>query len=268
MWVLTLKAVIAMAILSLGLALGGCATGPAGSKTSAKAESLPFPYEPLNVRNSCFVESVHFYDEYLKKHRGEPTWARVLRWGNREGDFQIAYGHAVTVFAAKDRLWFYDVNFGLVPVELPLDRRADITDVSPKVFARYPQFKPTLARYRDDFLQQPAKDRIDFLFYHKNPDVRDATRVANRLGRIRPVRVLEFDFLEGNQKQSSAATAFLFGRQVCLYFPRRGTYESRRYLGAVDDLKFINEVVRRLFPTAENVRWQSGGYLLLPKDKS
>lgn len=256
--------------MAIGLMGSGCASSSDSLAAGApgKAEKPPFPYEPLKVRNSCFVESVNFYDQYFQKHRGgNNSWARILEWGNQEGDFQIASGHAVTVFVAKERLWYYDINFGVIPVPLPLDRRADITDVSPKVFARYPQFRPIFARYREDYAQQAAKERIDFLFYHANPDVRDATRVASALGRFRPVRVFEFDLKNGDKKETSAATSFVFGRRVCFYFPRRGTFEAPKYSGEVDDLRYINRVVQRLFPTADNVRWQPGGYLLFPNEK-
>lgn len=258
------------ALMALGFAavfiLSGCVvpTGPG----PAAATPAPFRYEPLNVRNSCFVESVHFYDEYLQKRRGgDATWSRILQWGNREGDFKLSDGHAVTVFVAQEKLWLYDVNFGFSTVPVPLDRRADITDVTPKVFGRYPQFRPVFARYNDDFPQQPAKPRITYLFYHANPDVRDATHVASELGRFRPVSVIEFDLTDNGQKVTSAATVFTFGRQLCIYCPRKGTHQSPKFLGAPGDLKYISFVVKRIFPGAENVRWQPGGYLLFPNEK-
>lgn len=267
---ITLRA-LAACLFVVALALAGCwtAPAPAGGGAQVKGEKPPFSYEPLNVHNSCFVESVHFYDQYLQKHRGGDTpWTRILEWGNQEGDLKFSTGHAVTIFVANGRMWYYDINFGVLPIDLPIDRRADITDVSPKVFARYPQFRPILARYRDDFPQIAPKERVQFLFYHANPDVRDATRVASELGRFRPVKVFEFDLKQGDKKETSAAVTFLFGRRVCLYFPRQGTYEAPRYVGSVDDLRFIGSVVRRLFPTAENVRWQPGGYLLFPNEKT
>jgi hypothetical protein len=228
-------------------------------------EKPPFKYESLQVRNSCFVESVHFYDEYLARDRGgEQSWARVLQWGNQEGDFKLSSGHAVTVFVAKNRLWAYDINFGVRPVDLPIDRRADITDVAPKIFERYPQFKPTFARYRDDYPQKAPDKRSEFLFYHANPDVRDATRVAHELGRYRPVSVFEFDLKKDGAAEAACGVAFLFGRRVCLYFPRTGTHVSPPFRGGADDMRYVTHVTKRLFPGAENVRWQPGGYLFFP----
>jgi hypothetical protein len=259
---------------------GGCATSPSQSgpapaerahahaASTVKGVKPPFFYEPLSVRNSCFVESVHFYDEYLARRRGgENTWARVLQWGNSDGDMKVQNGHAVTVFVAKNQLWFYDINFGALPIELPLDRRADITDVAPKIFDKYPQYRPIFARYRDDFPQKPPAKRPEHLFYHANPDVRDATRVAHAFSRVRPAAVFEFDLKENGQTVTAAGVAFLFGARVCLYFPRGGTHVSPALRGSYDDLRYIHGVTRRMFPTAENVRWQGGGYILFPPKK-
>lgn len=260
----------AILIAGWGL-LAGCATPPSAHPNSASAmrgEKPPFAYEPLAVHNSCFVEAVHFYDCYFQKQpAAEKNWAQVLEWGNQEGDFKVTSGHAVTVFLANDRLGYYDINFGVQWVDLAPERRSDLTDVAPKIFAKYPQFRPILARYRYDFPQQAPKKPATFLFYHANPDVRDATRVASELGRVRPVRVLEFDLKEGDKTQTSAAAVFTFGRRICLYFPRQGTFESPRYVGEVDDLKYLTLVVRHLHPGAGNVRWQPGGYLLFPNEK-
>lgn len=254
--------------LAVCLLLAGCADAPIGGPKRPLffgAEKLPFSYEPLGVHSSCFVESVHFYDRYFQKiEANEARWAQILEWGNREGDFEIHTGHAVTIFALNHQLWSYDVNFGVQPIDVPIERRGDLSDISPKIFAKYPQFRPILARYRYDFPQEAPKKLVDFLFYHANPDVRDVTRVANELGRVRPVRVAEFDLKGARKNQGSAAAVFTFGRRVCLYFPRQGTFESPRYVGAVDDLKYITRVVRQLYPTAENIRWQPGGYILFP----
>jgi hypothetical protein len=240
---------------------------PANQPKPAKP---PFAYEALGVRNSCFVESVNFYDEYLHGGRGGATpWARVLQWGNREGEFDIGTGHAVTVFVVQDKLWYYDINFGVAPLGVGVDRRADITDVAPKVFERYPQFRPILARYRDDFPQRAPAKPVEFLFYHANADIREATRVANKLGRYRPVSVLEFDLVENGQVQRSAGAAFVFGARLCLYLPRRGTHVSAALRGTLDDLRYLGASIKRVYPNATNIHWQPGGYLLFPpKEKT
>jgi len=223
----------------------------------------PFAYEPLSVRNSCFVESVHFYDMYLSR-KIEGGWVRVLQWGNQDGDYKISSGHAVAIYVADGKLCGYDINFGFWPIGVPVERRADPTDVGPRVFAHYPQFKPVFARYREDYMQEVPAKRPDFLFYHANQDVRDATRVASELGRFRPVYVVEFAYMEKGLKQQSAAAIFVFNGRLCIYFPRGGTHISNSLVRAVDDPAAVRFVIGRLYPGATDIRPQPGGYLLFP----
>src|SRR5882724_10978055 len=153
-----------LAVLVSGvLLLGGCKSGPFTMVPAPpKAPKPPFTYEPLNVHNSCFVESVNFYDHYYDKKRETALpWARILDWGNQEGDFGIASGHAVTVFVLHDQLWAYDVNFGFEPLGVEVPRRGDITEVSPPIFAKYPKSHQVFARYRDDFPQVAQSKRPD-----------------------------------------------------------------------------------------------------------
>src|SRR3954463_2595780 len=128
-------------LLLVVLVLGGCASGPFTMVPAPpKAPKPPFAYEPLNVHNSCFVESVNFYDHYYaQKRENTLPWARILEWGIQEGSFGIAAGHAVTVFVLNDQVWAYDVNFGFEPLGLAVARRGDITDVSPPIFSKYPK---------------------------------------------------------------------------------------------------------------------------------
>jgi hypothetical protein len=253
--------------------LGGCAqvAKRAGPATGIVAKPLgsgvraPFPYTSLGVRNSCFVESVHFYDQYLGwKRGGAQSWARILQWGHQDGDYKIAMGHAVAVFTAQQQVWIYDVNFGFVPLKVPLERHADITDVAPEVFTRYPQFKPVFARYREDFFQRPPGKIPEHLFYHANPEVRDATKVAAELGRYRPVGVVEFEYPADGRMQNGAATVFVFGNRLCTYFPSRGTHITRAALSRPDDLRAVTFVVQQVVKGATNVRWQPGGYWFYP----
>ncbi len=270
--------VLALLVLSLALLPSAEAADPAPTPVSkdksAKPPKPPFKYESLKVRNGCFVDSVAFYDRYLAKKLGgkKNTWCRVLSWGVQEGDYQIGKGHAVAVFAAKDqRLWFFDINFGLRPLDVAFERRADYTDTAPGVFASYPQQKPIFVRYYDDFAQTPPKKRPDFLFYHKNPDVRDATKVAHELARRRPVRIVEFELKpeDGQPPQTTAATVFFFQAKLCLYLPRAGTHISKQStLHSIDDLAYITRVIQGVSPGATNIRWQPGGYWLLPPKES
>jgi hypothetical protein len=228
----------------------------------------PFPYESLGVRNSCFVESVHFYDVYTAwKVGGDAGWARVLQWGNQEGDYKISTGHAVAVYVTEGRLCGYDINFGFWPVDVPVAKRADLSEVGPKVFAHYPRFRPVFARYREDFSQQVPPKPPEFLFYHANPDVREATRVASELGRYRPVSVVEFNFTEKGVRQESAAAIFVFGGRLCVYLPRGGTHISSPLVRAFHDLNQATAVIKRFYPGATDIKPQPGGYLLFPPKK-
>ena len=256
-----LRALNLLLFAGWALASSACTSPP----PPGGGERPPFAYEALGVRNSCFVESVYCCDVYLEQHRGRPdAWARVLQWGHQDGDFKMSNGHAVAVFSAVERLWFYDVNFGFAPLDVPVDRRGDITDVSPAIYARYPQFKPVLARYREDYPQPKPAKRPEFLFYHANPDVRDATKVAHEFARFRPVSVVEFNFPENGQPQASAAAVFIYGARVCVYFPRGGTHISNPPLRAVDDLRWITRVITRVYPGASDIRPQPGGYFFYP----
>jgi len=260
----TLRSLFGLALVAVALLGGGCEAFIPVAPPPPKMKP-PFPYESLGVRNSCFVESVHFYDVYQGwKAGGANGWVRVLQWGNQEGDYKIGTGHAVAVYVAQDRLCSYDINFGFWPVEVPLGQHADLTEVGPKIFAHYPQFKPVLARYREDFAQKPPAKPPEFLFYHAKLDVRDATRVASELGRYRPVIVVEFNYTENGAKQESAAAVFVFGGRLCVYFPRSGTFISRGLVRAFHNLEMPSAVIKRLYPDATAIRLQAGGYWLFP----
>ena len=252
------------AVTAVGLFLSGCAAFIPVPAPPTKMKP-PFPYEALGVRNSCFVESVHFSDVYTAWNTaGDVSWVRVLQWGNQEGDYRISTGHAVAIYVDRGRVCGYDINFGFWPIDVPLEKHADLTEVGPKVFAHYPKFRPVFARYREDFSQSPHLSPPEFLFYHKNPDVRDATRVASELGRYRPVSVVEFSFLDRGVRQTSAASIFVYGGRMCIYFPRLGTHISKSLIRILPDLKPARSVIERVYPGVTDVKIQPGGYLLFP----
>lgn len=249
-----------------GLALlgGGCAAFIPVEPPPAP-EPPPFTYEPLRVRNSCFVESVHFYDMYRsRRDKADDDWVRVLQWGNQDGDFTLSSGHAIAVFTEKGELWSYDVNFGFSKLEVPVEKRADLSEVTPVVFSRYPQYRPVFARYRDDFHQTAPEKVPGFLFYHANQDVRDATRVASELGRFRPVSVVEYKYERDGKPHRSAVTVFIFGGRVCIYLPDGGTQISNPLVRSVDNLRWVSYVINKIHPGAKDFRPQPGGYLVFP----
>jgi hypothetical protein len=259
------------------LALTGCASGPVGGSHAAanrpgaavdamgKPIRAPFYYEPLNVRNACFVESVHIYDLYLSRRiGGENGWVKVLQWGHQVSDTQVGLGHAVAVFTRGGKLWTYDINRGFTQLAVPVERRADLTDVTPEIFAHYPQQRPVLAAYREDGFQYKRTVVPESLFYHADADVRDATKVASELGRFRPVKVLEFKYVEAGEAKVGVAAAFLFGNRPCLYLPSKGTQIGRIRATTVEDLPLLALMVRELYPNATDVTWHRGGYWLFP----
>lgn len=259
------------------LAFAGCAGGPAasspvpGNRTGAAVDAkgvpvrAPFYFEPLTVRNACFVESVRLYDQYLSRNlgRGSP-WVKVLQWGSRESDSKVGLGHAVAIFSSGGKLWTYDINHGFTELTVPVDRRADLTDVTPEIFAKYPQQRPVLATYREDGFQQERTKVPENLFYHASQDVREVTKVASELGRFRPVKVLEFKFNEGGELRTGVAAAFLFGNRPCLYMPAKGTQIGRVRVTTMDDLPLLGNMLKQLYPNATDVKWHGGGYWLYP----
>lgn len=255
------------AALLLILALGGLA-GCAGFAPGAAGPSHvhpPFHYESLGVHNSCLVESVHFYDLYRRK-MGAGSWVRVLEWGNRNDDYRIFSGHAVAVYVVDGKLFGYDVNFGFFDTGVPAERRNDLTEVAPAIEKFYAKEKstPVLERYCEDWVvHEPAKAPA-FLFYHPSRDVREATRVASELGRFRDVKVVEFDFMTRNLKQTSAAVAFVFNARLCVYFPRGGTHVSNFLIRDVRDAYMLPDLIKRIYPTTTEIRGEPRGYYLVP----
>ena len=258
------------------LFLGGCAgyaePVPEGAPGTARAADgkpvgVPFAYHPLGVRNSCFVESVRFYDEYRTRQRGgENGWVKVLQWGHLQDEAKVGLGHAVAVFTLGDKVWTYDINKSFSQLSVAADRRADLTDVTPEIFSRYPEHKAVLPRYREDFGQGAVTKVPEYLFYHASPDVREATKVASELGRYRPVRVVEFKYTEDGQPKVGAATAFIFGNRLCLYLPAKGTQiaDQVRTMNP-EELRLIELMLRQMYKGGlAEVRWQPGGYWFYP----
>ncbi|WP_145928465.1 hypothetical protein OH491_25860 [Termitidicoccus mucosus] len=253
--------------LAPALAFIGCpaaeSAAPRPRQVAVPPAKIPFPYESLDVRNSCFVESVHFYDAYQQwrataSDGGDAGWARVLQWGHLDDTSAVGLGHAVALCMDNGKLWMYDVNFGLSKLSVPASRRGDLTDVGPEVYAKYPQINAVLGRYRDDAGRiSPAAAPAPFLENDKNEDIRDATRVASELGRFRRARVFLFDYKDSRGRmRHGAATAFSFSNRLCVYFPDKGTHLSSRMRAvAVEDLRVMRGLTRRIYPGVLDVRW-------------
>jgi hypothetical protein len=189
---------------------------------------------------------------------------KVLQWGHRESADKVGLGHAVTVFTAGGKLWTFDINHGFTALAVSPERRKDLMDVTPEIFAKYPRQRPVLAIYREDGFQQKRTKVPENLFYHASQDVREVTKVASELGRVRPVKVVEFTFTEEGALKTGVAAAFLFGNRPCLYMPAKGTQIGRSRVATIDDLPLIGSMLRQLYPNATHVKWHEGGYWLYP----
>ena len=211
-----------------------------------------FRHEPLNVANGCFVESVYFYDQFQERFGGN-AWVRVLQWGAQENDETVA-GHAVAVFLHNDRLWVWDVNHGFLPLDLPPAQREEVDRISPLILARYPRITPRYPLYRFDFPQAPAATAPTVLLLDENSAFRDASVVAARLARHRPVNLLQYSYIDGDQTKTSAAAIFLFHGRLCVYFPESGTVPFLTRLKTVENLRQIQECLRRLHAGAFAVK--------------
>ena len=207
-----------------------------------------FPHERLNVANSCLVESIYFYDQFRERF-GEEAWVRVLQWGAKE-DEEVVAGHAVAVFELKNRLWSWDVNYGFLPLDAPPAQRDDVDRVAPLVLAKYPRITARYPLYRFDFPQAPATAPPAALPLHENSDVRDASVVAEKLARHRPVNLLQYSYVVDGETKTSAVAVFLFHGRFCVYFPDSGTIPFRARQNSVGNLRQIQECLRRVHPGA------------------
>jgi len=242
-------------VIGLGRAFTALVMGAAAVASSARP-APPFPHEPLNVAAGCLVESIYFYDR-CRERLGDDAWVRVLQWGAKEDD-EIVAGHAVAVFVFADRVWAWDANFGFLPLGLPGAQREDVELVARPILAKYPRITPRDPVYRFDFLQAPAGAAVAAPPLEADSVLRDASIVAARLGRHRPVNLVQFSYVEKGERRQSAAVVFLFHGRYCVYSPVRGTVPFLAR-GSVQNLRLVQEALRRMFPGAFAVEALGGG---------
>ena len=233
-------------------ALGVAVLALAASRAPAAAVKPPFIYEPLGVANGCFVESVCFYDHYQELF-GSDQWIRVLRWGAKEGE-TLTDGHAVAVFELEGRLWAWDINFGFLPLDVPLDAREDIARVTPPILAKYPGIVPQYPLYFLDLKQPPETHAPEVMSTNENLAFRDATVAAARLAEHRPVNVVQFSYVENGETKQSVAAVFIFGSRVCVYFPERGTYPFILAQRSILNLWQLRYAFERVYPGASSLK--------------
>ncbi|MFA6289985.1 MAG: hypothetical protein WC661_21585 [Opitutaceae bacterium] len=240
------------------LGLWGCASKSGKSTYQAQETgSAPRSYRPLKVKNSCYVEAVHFCDFYAARQVGGVNgWAKVLQWGDRQNDFTVRGGHAVVIYQLKDHLWVYDINNGFLSLSPTPDKKLDLTLVTPQVFKRYPGMNPAHVRYVDDQPQSPEKNApVYSVKAATTQELHDALKVAIELGRFRPVRVIEFIAPVDSYLRACAVTVFRYGGKICIYSPLSGTRLVDAPLASIDNLAQMEVLVKSVIPDSQDVKW-------------
>jgi|GEM_PF-1367603 len=215
------------------------------------AENPPVRHAPLSVANGCFVESVALLDEFHEAW-GAEAWGRLLQWGAQEEEETVA-GHAVAVCELRGKLWCWDVNYGWKLLALEPAQREDVDRVAAPILARYPRITARFPLYRFDFPQPPDGTPPEPQLAHPEPAFRDASLVAARLARHRPVNLVQFSHVTEGETKTSAAAVFVFHGRYCVYSPERGTVPFRAR-GSVENLRLIQQALRRMFPGAFAVK--------------
>ncbi len=211
-----------------------------------KAEKPPFEHEMMGVANGCFVESVVFLDHWQDTFGGD-AWARMLQWGAKE-DEEVVAGHAVAICQAKGKLWCWDINFGWAPLAVAATQRENPALVAVPVVAKYPKIAVQFPLYRQEYAQPPAEKPPVAQLSSENMSIRDATLVAERLAKHRPVNVVRFPVAgPGGQTRESAAVIFNFHGRICVYVPEQGTTPTRAR-GGVENLVLAQQILRRIVP--------------------
>ncbi|MEZ0217581.1 MAG: hypothetical protein ACAH89_10635 [Rariglobus sp.] len=228
--------------LGIAILAAGVSAAPPKAKTAP-----PFPYARMGVANGCFVESVAFGDA-LRTRLGGETWYRILQWGAKDED-EVVAGHAVLVFQTLGQLWSYDINYGLNALETPVTNRDNVAAVAKEATAPYVEkITPRFPLYREDFPQTPdAKPPAEFDGVVEK-DLRDAGLVAGRLAKYRPVALVEFTYPTDGVPQRGAAVAFVYSGRLCVYSPAYGTVPFRARALNVDNLRQLQEMLRRIHP--------------------
>jgi len=117
----------------------------------------------------------------------------------------------------------------------------------------YPKAQGGYPTYRVVFPQTPAAPPPVAQPAQANASLRDASIVGAQLAKRRPVNVVRFTHGPGEEKTESAAVVFVFHGRYCIYSPEMGTVPFR-VRGDVANLRLIQDLLRRAFPGAGNVR--------------
>jgi hypothetical protein len=239
---------IALVLTVFALSAGGCKTGAVGS-----VDAGPFMFKATGAPNGCFIESVRFHDEFYANSRSRDSWMRLLHWGIKE-DYTVTPGHAVAVFDWRGKLAIYDINGGVLPIAVDPAVKMDLTEVGPPIFRRYPRFETTGAEYMIDIHRRQLAGLTIPRDFPKAPKYHPLLRAAKALARHRPVQVYRFAYASGGQELESAAVAFVFDGQLCIYVAEKGTMVNRGLLARIDNERIIRARLERAFGEGSNVR--------------
>lgn len=214
-------------------------------------EKPPLPHAMLGVANGCFVETVAFLDHW-KEAKGAEAWARLLQWGARE-DEEVVMGHAVAVCEARGTLWAWDINYGWGKLAIDPAQKESAEVVATPVVKKYSRITARFPTYRFDFPQTPSATVPKAELSSPSTAVRDASLVGEKLARHRPVNVVRFAFEAAGEKRESAVAVFVFHGRYCVYSPEMGTIPFR-VRTSVENLRMIQDLLRRMFPGVTGVR--------------
>lgn len=213
---------------------------------------------PLSLRahgrgQRLFVESVAFGDD-LRTRFGDDVWYRLLQWGAKDAD-EVVAGHAVMVFAHRGKLWSYDINHGFTALAVPVAQRDDLDAVAKQVTAPYAgKITPRYPIYREDFVQKADQSPPAVFADVEEREMCDAGVVAARLAKARPVALIEFTYPKNDETKRGAATAFLYNGRLCIYTADSGTVPFRVRAQSLDNLRQMQELLRRIYPGASNLK--------------
>jgi hypothetical protein len=222
-----------------------------------RAAGEPFPHVRIGVANGCFVESVALGDE-LRGRLGPAGWYRLLQWGAKEAD-EVVAGHAVMIFEYRGQLWCYDINRGYTQLDLPAAGRENVELVAAQATRPYlDKIVPRYPLYRRDFPQEPDANPPVPSAGMQEKEIRDATLVAVRLAAFRPVTLVEFDYPKEGAKRHAAAVAFVYGGRLCIYTSAGGTVPFRAQALSVQNIRQLQELLRRMHPGAVNLKVRRG----------
>ena len=154
---------------------------------------------------------------------------------------------------AAGALWSWDANFGWAKLAVDAAQKDSAESVAAPVVRKYPRVSARFPLYRYDFSQTPSVTPPAAQLTESNRSIRDASIVGAELAKKRRVNVVRFSHGAGEEKRESAAVVFVFHGRYCVYVAEMGTVPFRTR-SSVENLKLIQDLLRRAFPGVSGVR--------------